>query len=435
MTTRKDEGGNVVEKYVELISSIEIPPMTEVKQKFCADYIEDPVAAIKEQLGRKEIIAAIKPGMTVAITAGSRSPQHIVEVTREVVTFVKEHGGKPFVFPAMGSHGGATDEGQAAFLRAIGITEESVGCPIRSSMMVTHIADLEDGRPVYIDKLANEADGIIVINRIKYHTSFTADHESGLVKMCAVGLGKQYGAEVIHAKGLAGLGPEVQVFGKKVLSTAKILFGFGIIENAYHQSYEFRALLPHEILSDEPIMLKKAKELSPKIYFEHLDVLIIDQLGKDIAGPGFDPYVIHQFFYGHPANNEGRRAKRIAALDLSEATHGCALGGGVMDFITKRIVDKFDRNETYCNIITNKQVEHARISPYFDTDKQTIQACIKTLLDSDMENLKIVRIKNTLTLGKIMISPALLEEAKSNPNIEVVSDFKPLPFDEEGNLF
>ena len=406
-----------------------------VNNESCKCLPEEHYVMLLKELGRPAIADTVRPGMNIAITAGSRSPANIVEVTRAVVDFIKSKGANPFIIPAMGSHGGATAEGQREMVESIGITEEAMGCPIRSSMEVVHLTDLEDGRPVYIDKNAYEADGIVIINRIKSHTSFTAPHESGLVKMCAIGLGKQYGAAVIHAKGLEGLGPEVQVFGKTILMTAKILFGIGLVENAYHQTNAIRALLPAEILTEEPKLLQRAKALSASILFEHLDVLIVDQLGKNIAGPGFDPHVLHQFFYGHPANNEGRRAQRIVALDLTDESHGTALGGGVVDFLTKRFVDKFDRNATYANIITNKQVEHARISPYFDSDKLAIQAAITTLKRGDPDNLRIARIKNTLTLGKIQISPALLEEAKHMDNIRVLTEPRELPFDENGNLF
>ena len=424
-----------MERYEELVADVKIPPLATAEQLFCTDHIEDPERITSDELSRACIADTIKPGMSIAITAGSRCPANILEVTRTIVGFIKSKGAKPFIIPAMGSHGGATAEGQRAMVESTGITEASVGCPIISSMDVEHLTDLDDGRPVFIDKNAYNADGIVIINRIKAHTSFTAPHESGLVKMCAIGLGKQYGAAVIHSKGLEGLGPEVQVFGKTILKTAKILFGVGLVENAYHQTYAIKALLPEEILTEEPKLLAKAKELSASILFEHLDVLIVDQLGKNIGGPGFDPHVLHQFFYGHPLNNERRRAQRIVALDLTEESHGTAMGGGVVDFLTKRFVDKFDRNATYCNIITNKQVEHARISPYFNSDKLAIQAAIKTLKHGDPDNLRIARIKNTLSLGTIQISEALLKEALEMPNIKIISELKPLLFDENGNLF
>ena len=177
-----------MQKYEELVSSAVIPPMAEVEQLFCAEAVEDPTATMYQELGRPAIADTVRPGMNIAITAGSRSPANIVEVTRAVVDFIKSKGANPFIIPAMGSHGGATAEGQREMVESIGITEEAMGCPIRSSMEVVHLTDLEDGRPVYIDKNAYEEDGIVIINRIKSHTSFTAPHESGLVKMCAIGL-------------------------------------------------------------------------------------------------------------------------------------------------------------------------------------------------------------------------------------------------------
>lgn len=408
--------------------------MAKVRQKFCSDKVEDPAKEVWIQLDREEIRKSVSPGMSIAITAGSRNASNMEIILRETVSFLKSLKATPFIVPAMGSHGGSTADGQKDVLSALGITEETIGAPIRSTMEVTQIASLEDSRPVYIDRYAAEADGIVVINRVKAHTAIVADYESGIMKMMAIGLGKQYGASVVHDDGMACSGKNVELFGKSILNNSKVIFALAAVENAYHDTYSLTSMTRDEIITKEPECLKTAKSLMSKIYFEHLDLLILDEIGKNISGPGMDPNVSFTFYNGNPRNNEGRRAKRIVVLDLTDESHGSALGVGMADFTTLKLFKKFDRNATYCNILTNKTVEHSKIPPYFDTSELAIKAGLHTVFGSNKDNLRIVRIKNTLTLGEIEISEALLEEAKNNPQIEILSDFYPMKFDKYGEL-
>lgn len=417
-----------------IIRNEPLPSMARVRQNFCADKVEDPVKETWRQLDREEIRASIRPGMSIALTAGSRNAANMTVILRETASFLKELGAHPFVVPAMGSHGGSTAEGQEKVLRSLGITEETVGAPIRSSMKVTQIASLEDGRPVYIDKYAAEADGIVVINRIKAHTAIVSNYESGILKMMAIGLGKQYGASVVHNDGMARTGMNVEMFGKTILANSKVIFAVAAIENAYHETYGIVSMTRDEILVREPECLKLAKSLMPRIYFEHLDLLIIDEIGKNISGPGMDPNVSFTFYEGNPRNLERRRARRIVVLDLTPESHGSALGVGMADFTTLKLVKKFDRNATYSNILTNKTVEHSKIPPYFDTSELAVKAGLHTIFGADRENLRVVRIRNTLTLREIEISAALMEEANNNPDVEILSELAPMEFDSDGEF-
>ena len=423
-----------MEKYNEIIYDEPVPSMIRVEQKFCDDRLENPAQEVWKQLNRKEICDSVKPGMSIAITAGSRNANNMDVILRETVAFLKSLKANPFIIPAMGSHGGSTAQGQLEILAALGITEETIGAPIKATMDVVQIATLDDGRPVYIDRYAAQADGIVIINRIKAHTAIVADYESGIMKMMAIGLGKQYGASVVHDEGMAKSGINVELFGKSILQNSKVIFAVAAIENGYHDTHSIVSMTRQEIITKEPEYLALAKSLMSKIYFEKLDLLIIDEIGKNISGPGMDPNVSFTFYDGNPRNKEGRRAKRIVVLDLTDESNGSALGVGMADFTTLKLFNKFDRNGTYSNILTNKTIEHSKIPPFFDTCELAIKAGLHTIFGSDKENLRVVRIKNTLTLGEIEISESLLKEAQANPNVNILSGPVKMSFDKNGEL-
>lgn len=411
-----------------------IPPMARVNQLFDDYEISDIEGEMNHVLNRPEFKAAIKPGMKIAITAGSRGISNIASITRAVVNFVKTMGGEPFLIPAMGSHGGATAEGQKELLESYGISEEYVGAPIDSSMEVVKICELDNGTSVYIDRYASQADGIIVINRIKAHTNFRGNYESGILKMMAVGLGKQYGADILHGGDPREMGDRVYEFGTAILKNSPILFAVGIIENAYDKTYQITGLTPEEIESEEPVLLKKSKSLMPKILFDHLDVLIVDQVGKNISGTGMDPNITYTFF-SETGIDTSERAQRIIILDLSEETHGAASGLGLADATTRRAFDKIDINKTYPNSLTVGMMESPRIPMVLDSDRYAIQAAIKTATAADKERLRIVRIKDTLHLREIQISEALMAEAVANAQVQIIEKPKPMDFNADGNLF
>lgn len=298
-----------MEQVNKLLSGVEIPDMAQVRQNFSAPVLDDPCGTLKQQLDRPEIRNLVKPGMKIAVTAGSRGIAEYIPLLRCILDSLKEMGAEPFLIPAMGSHGGASAEGQKKLLAGYGITEESVGVPIRATMEVVAVDQTDFGETVWVDRYAKEADGIVLFNRIKPHTGFRGDYESGLVKMAAIGLGKQKGAETVHDGGPAVMANRVREFGCRAIRAVNVLFGVGTVENAYEKVRMVRALTRDEIFTEEPEMLAVAKSGMPRIMFEHLDVLIVDQIGKNISGPGMDPNITHTYLPG-AAIPEELRAKR-----------------------------------------------------------------------------------------------------------------------------
>lgn len=417
-----------------LLQDVPIPQMVRIRQQFDDTHIpagEIP-GVLREQLSRDCIASTIPKGGEVAITVGSRGISNIVLLTKTLANFVKEKGAVPFVVPAMGSHGGATAEGQKRILESYGVTEESVGCEIRSSMETVQIGTTEDGRPVRIDKNAAEADGIIVAGRVKPHTAFRGPYESGLMKMMAIGLGKQYGASIVHEDGFEKFAENIPKFGTAILKNSKVLFGVGILENAYDKTRELHALTPQEIIEKEPELLRKAKAYMPRILFDSCDVLVVDEIGKNISGDGMDPNISGRFCTDCASG--GINAQRVAVLSLTEASHGNANGIGLADVTTRRMLNQMDFEATYPNTITNKITETMKIPMVMESDKLAIQMAVRTCFGIDESSPRIVRIRNTMALEYIEISEAMLEEARKNPQIEIVSEPVPLPFDAQNNL-
>ena len=426
-----------MEQVNKLLNGVEIPDMAQVRQNFSAPVLDDPCGTLKQQLDRPEIRNLVKPGMKIAVTVGSRGIAEYIPLLRCILDSLKEMGAEPFLIPAMGSHGGASAEGQKKLLAGYGITEESVGVPIRATMEVVAVDQTDSGETVWVDRYAKEADGIVLFNRIKPHTGFRGDYESGLVKMAAIGLGKQKGAETVHDGGPAMMASRVREFGCRAIRAVNVLFGVGTVENAYEKVRMVRALTRDEIFTEEPEMLAVAKSGMPCIMFEHLDVLIVDQIGKNISGPGMDPNITHTYLPGAEISEElrAKRATRVVIFDLTEETHGAAMGIGMSDITTKRLFEKMNLDTTYPNCLTGGVTVSAKIPMMFDSQKLAIQAAIKTLNGADLEHLRIVRLKDTLHTEYIEISEALMQEARENPEVEIVSEPAPLVFDEDGNLF
>ena len=419
----------------DLAEGVILPKMIQIAQVFPNDHIseEDLPVVIHQQLSRPEIRQKICPGMSIALTCGSRGIANIALILSSIVKVVKDFGANAFIIPAMGSHGGATALGQIAVLHSLGVTENAVGCPIRSSMETDEIGKLGDGRSVCIDRFAARADGIIVVGRIKPHTAFRGPYESGLMKMMVIGMGKQYGAECCHRTGFANMAEDLQKFGKEILDKAPILCGVGIVENAMDQTYSISALTPQEILSEEPKLLKKAKSLMPRIMFDDLDLLIVDTMGKNFSGDGMDPNITGNFC--SPYADGGIRAERRIALDLSEESHGCAVGIGTLDMISKRLYEKIDLEASYPNSITSRMVCQVKIPMILSNDRETIQIALRTCIHAKSGSERIVRIANSMDISHIYISEALRSEAISNPAIRILGEAEEFHFDKSGNLF
>ena len=419
----------------ELIKNVRLPEMVSIRQNFDGTHIETDMipAIIREEMMQDKISSKFKPGMRVAITAGSRGIDNIALIIKSIADSLREIGAEPFIVPAMGSHGGATAEGQREVIESYGITEEYTGCRIISSMETIEIGRTETDRPVRIDKNAYEADGIVVCNRLKPHTGFSGPYESGIMKMMAIGLGKQYGAEIIHADGFRHFREYIPMYGKTIIRNAPVSCALAILENSYDQTRELVALTPEEIVTEEPVLLDRARSYMPGLLFDECDVLIIDEAGKDISGIGMDPHITGRF--ATDCASGGINAQRVAILDMSPGSHGNGCGMGLADCITKRYFDKLDLEATYPNGITNTVVGEMKIPMIMQTDKEAVQLCIKTCNEIDKENPRVIRIRNTLRLDNIEISGALLEEAIAHPDIEVTGELHPMVFNEENNFW
>lgn len=418
----------------EILKDVPLPKMVKVQQLFADDRIKNVSEETRKVLEKNQkIISCIKPGMSIAITCGSRGIANLPFILKEVVQFIKDNGGKPFIVPAMGSHGGATAEGQKELVEKKGVTEEYCECPIVSSMDVVEIGKTNKGESVFIDKHAALADGIIVVGRIKSHTDFSGKYESGLLKMMAVGLGNQKGAASVHNKGPDFMAEQVEEMGKTILKNAHILFGIGLVENAYEKTKIIRALSKEEILNEEPKLLKIAYKSMARILFDKIDLLIVDEIGKEISGIGADSNITGRF-----ATNcikEGiLKTSKLILLDLTEKTEGSAVGVGLGDIITKKLFNKIDFEKTYTNSITTTVLNGSNIPMVMENDMQAIKLGIYSSNCEDMNKVKIVRIKNTMELSEMFISEALLMEINQNTSIKVIENPKEMLFDNNCNL-
>lgn len=419
----------------DLVSDQTIPKMFKVKQVFPRPKIEpeEIPGIIESLLSQEKFSSKVKPGMRIAITAGSRGIANVALTTKCIADFVRSRGAHPFIVPAMGSHGGATAEGQRAILEGYGITEDYVGCPIISSMEVKKIGVNEEGMDVFIDKNAAESDGIILGCRIKPHTAFRGPYESGIMKMMAIGLGKQHGAEVCHEAGFKNMAKYVPMFGRAIIKNVPILFAVPTIENAYDETCKIIAVNAEEIIEKEPPLLQEAFANMPRILVDSCDVLVVDQIGKSFSGDGMDPNITGTFCT--PYATGGIQSQRVCVLDLSPETHGNGIGLGYSSATTKRVFDQLDLSSMYPNAITCTVLGGVRIPIVMESDREAIQVCIRTCNEIDKKNPRVVRIPNSLHIEHIMLSESYYEEAKNNPNLIIESEPEYLPFDEDGNLW
>ena len=417
-----------------IVSGTYLPRMFRARQVFPRPALE--VARIPEilrgELENGEVADRIKPGMSIAITAGSRMIANSVTILRGIVEFVRAQGASPFLIPAMGSHGGATAEGQKDMLATLGITEETVGCPIRSSMETVCIGKNDEGVDSYMDRYAYEADGIIVFNRIKPHSGFRGKYESGLIKMMAVGLGKQYGAEVLHSGGDETLAKNIYLFGKAILEHSKVLFAVGVLENAYDETAEIHVVKAENILEEELVYLAKAFTYMPRVLVDSCDAMIVACIGKNYCGGGMDSNITGRFY--SPLFHSRMEAQRIGVLDISEESHGNANGIGVADVISKRAFDKLDAATTYPNALTTTCYRNASIPLVMMNDRLVMQTCVKGCYRIDREHPRVIYLKNTLELEYIWLSESYLDEIQGVEGLTVESKPEYIQFDQQGNI-
>lgn len=416
----------------DLLKDIPLPNMIRVRQQFPAPLVEDVAATLREELRRPEIASRIRLGQRIAVGVGSRGIAEIAMIVRMTVEELKRLGAEPFIVPAMGSHGGATAEGQKEVLASLGVTEETAGCAIRASMEVVELGTLPNGMAVLVDREAYRADGIIVINRIKAHNSFSGPNESGLAKMITIGLGNQKGADAAHALGFGRMAEFIVDMAKVKLARLPFLFGIATVENAYDRVAKIAVIPAEKIIDAERELLAEAKRNAPRLLLQPLDVLIVDQLGKEFSGGGMDPYITGRT--STPFLKPAPSPARVVVLDVSERSHGNCCGVGMADITTRRLVNKMDFDYTYANILTSTVTPSARIGLMMESDQLAIQAAIKTCNAPDLSRVRLTRIPNTLHVGEILISESMLDEARKYPDIEITGDPEPWSFDADGNL-
>ncbi len=409
-----------------------LPRMVKVRQIFDNASVRDVAQATRLQL--ESVLPADLNGKTIAITAGSRGIRNIALVIRTVVETLRAKGAEPFIVPAMGSHGGATAEGQTGVLESLGITEAYCGAPIRASMDVVEIGQTSCGVPVFMDRHAHGADGVILVNRIKTHTDFKGDIESGLMKMAAIGLGKHAQALQLHRQGIYGIRDVMKRVAEVVLNSGKIVCGVALVENAYDDTAHIEAIPPKRIPAREAELLLWSKRMMPKLPVEDIDLMIVDEIGKNYSGTGMDTNIIGRMRIYGEAEPESPRIKYIFVRDLSEATHGNALGIGLADLTTRRVLDKIDFQVTNENVVTSTFLQRAAIPIVMDSDYDAIHTALRCCWGTDPEAARIVHIPNTLELHHIRLSEPLLDEVQALEHVELTGGPEPFRFDDKGNL-
>jgi hypothetical protein len=412
---------------------IALPRMFKVRQKFQTVTLANVTKAVQDQFKRDNVRAKVKPGMNIAVGCGSRGIANIAEAAKAVVDELKALGAKPFIFPAMGSHGGATAAGQAEVLAGYGITEASMGVPIRSSMETVVLGETM-GVPIHQDKHANGADGIVLIARIKPHTNFRAPIESGIVKMMTIGMGKINGATTLHTQGMDRFIDLLPDAARLIMSKTNFLFGLGMVENAHDETALVEAVTAEDLFTREAELQASAKDMMARLFFDEIDVLIIDEIGKNISGSGADPNITGRNCRFVEWNMKPF-VKKIVMLGLTEETHGNATGLGSADVITMTLFKQMDVGYTYANVITSNYLDGAAIPIIMNTEQDAIALAVKTVLRVKPQDCKIVRIKNTLMVRDIEVSEPLLETIRANPmKFEVLSAPAPMAFDGDGRL-
>ena len=417
-----------------------IPRMIEVRQSYPPSKQLDFPTLIARQFAETGVEKKIKPGMTIAVGVGSRGISNLKEIVQATIAVLKSAGARPFVIPAMGSHGGATPAGQIQILQGFGITAESIGVPIEASMETRQIGTVLDGRDVQFSVPALQADGVIAINRVKPHTDFRGPLGSGILKMLTIGFGKQAGANSAH-RAVVHLGHEqvIREFSRHILSTVPFLCGVAIVEDQRHQTAEIEVLSPDGIVGNEERLLAKARSLMARLPLDEIDLLIIDQIGKEISGAGMDPNITGRDGSGYSdslmtKNKHSPHVVRILVRDLTAATNGNGIGIGMADFTTTRAVKALDLRSTYMNSLTSIKLLTSKIPIQFDTDHEAIQQALATLATPHPETLRIMRIANTLNLERLFVSENCVEAVTAFPGVTTVGAPQPMQFDTDGNL-
>lgn len=422
-----------------------IPRMFEVRQNYPPSQRLDIPAVVREQFTKSGILHQIKPGLRIAVGVGSRGISNIAEIVNAVLDVIKGAGAKPFIVPAMGSHGGATPEGQTRVLAEYGVTPESMGVPIQAGMEVRKIGEAFGGRDVVFSAAALDADAVIPINRVKPHTDFHGEMGSGIQKMLAVGFGKQVGANLAHSAAVhEGYLEAFREYARVALEKVPVMCGVALIEDQHHGTAAIEVLPHDEIVSGERRLIERATKLLPRLPLDEVDLLIVDEMGKEISGTGMDTNVIGREIHGYssslcanghaPANGQSISIHRILVCALTEGSKGNGTGLGLADFATARLVKSLDLKATYVNALTSLGVLTPKIPIHFDNDREAVERALATLASLHPDKLRVVRIANTLRLEKFLVSQGCVEALKGRPGLTLAESAEELQFDAEGNL-
>jgi hypothetical protein len=417
---------------------VDYPRFIRIRQQFERPRIDDLTQAVSTELDKLDLSQRIRPGQTVALTAGSRGIANIPEVLRATAQYLRGLGAQPFLVPTMGSHGGGTAEGQRKILESYGITEAHVGIPIRASMEVVAVGTTPEGFPVFLDRQASEADHIGVVARIKPHTAFHGPIESGLLKMMLIGLGKHQGALVYHRILLDyPFDQVVRSVTRTLRQHAPISFGLGIVENAYDETALLEGISPDRFEAREEVMLSQAKALLARLPLRQADLLIVDEIGKNISGSGMDTNVVgrKRAFKHEPTLHDQPQMRLIFVRGLTEKTHGNAAGIGLADFTTTRLVKTMDYRATVINCLTAGYPDGANLPVYFDTDREVLEAALAILGTREPKDARILRIRNTLELEHLDISEPCLDETDQQTSFTPLEAAQALTYDSDANLF
>ncbi|MCY4063196.1 MAG: lactate racemase domain-containing protein [Chloroflexi bacterium] len=404
------------------MENVKIPTLYPIKQALPKGQPVDIEATLAADWARLRLSEAVE-GKRIALGFGSRGVASIDKIAAKLVALVKASGGEPFIVPAMGSHGGATPAGQIEVLAGLGISEETMGCPINATMEVVDTGMTSAGLPAYIDKNVYEADGLIITNRTKLHTDFHGPHESGLLKMLAIGLGKETGARTIHQQSTVGLRDYMPVIAQHLIDSINFVAGFGVVEDGYHSVAHLEGFTAETVVEGDQRLLQQSRELMPSLPVEEIDLLIIDEMGKNISGAGMDTNIIGRWLVEGELEPTSPRIKRIVVLDLTPESHGNATTYGFADFMSKTLFDKIDFQKTMKNMFTSGALKRCRMPLFFETDEETIRAGLYDAFRSDPSqcaNARVMRIKNTLEIETLWVSANILAELTGQESISVV---------------
>ena len=417
---------------IQGLDEVILPKMVRVRQLYEKDKIGDIPGQLRAEFSKKDYASLVR-GKRIAVTVGSRGIPDNLIIVRTICDQLKDWGAEPFIVPAMGSHGGGTVEGNLEILSGYGITEENVGVPVMASMEVVKIGQLDDGEtPVYCDRIAAEADGIVVYNKVKPHTDFKGEHESGLLKMMAIGLAKHKGCSALHRRGFDTFKENIPAAAKLFLEKMSVVFAVGVVQNAYDEISDIRVFSHDEIVEGDREMLRIAKARFPRFKFDDIDLLIIDRIGKDISGEGADPNVTGRGFM--PYFKDDFHTKKLFIRGLTENSHHNACGLGLADITTVRCLNDVDWESTWVNVTTNLMIDGGKIPLYMNNDFEAMKVALKTCPRIDYSKARIARIRDTLSLNEFEVSGALAEELKGAPGVEILSEPYDLQFDSEGFL-